>query len=93
MDANQFQTFVVAWGTALTTLIAVGVGLGVALRAGLIKVFGLHGQNASAIAEVTRVVAGHDVALNGALDARIKASVDACIAQRRRSADTMPPAP
>jgi uncharacterized membrane protein YciS (DUF1049 family) len=91
MDANQFQTFVVAWGTAITTLIAVLLAVGLAFKSAVTRLFNLHGQNTLAIAAVTATTAAHDTQLNGALDARIQASVDARIAQHRRPSDNPSP--
>lgn len=91
MDVNQFQAAVVAWGAAATTLIAVLLGIALALRSALNQLTTKNAANMATIAAVSTTVQQHEKALNGDLTPRIEAIADQRIAVHRRPGDTTIP--
>lgn len=87
MDAHQFQAAVLAWGAAATTLIAVLLGIALAVRSALNQLMARNVSNAAKLAAVETTIAHHEIALNGGMTERIAAIADQRIAAYRRSGD------
>lgn len=87
MDANQFQTGVVAWCSAATVSIAAITGVVLAMRSAVNKVTAAVLVHTAAIATVTTSVAHVEKAVNGDLAPRVAAIADERIAAHRRPTD------
>jgi hypothetical protein len=91
LDANQFQAAVLAWGAAVSSLIAVLLGIALAVRSALAQLTAKNAANTAQIAAVSTTVQHHEKALNGELAPRIEAIADQRIALHRRKGDVTTP--
>jgi len=87
LDANQFQAAVLAWGAAVSSLIAVLLGIALAVRSAIAQLTAKSAANTAQIAAVSTTVQHHEKALNGDLTPRMEAIADTRISMHRRATD------